>query len=382
MRTRLFKYASEDEAGREGEIVEIDCYPALLRLKKPLVMSTYRLDDGPVLFVRVRAHDGHEGWGEAAANAVMSGENLAGMAAALQAFVKPQLIGKSVFERARLMREVRSSVFGNGAVIAAVDMALLDLAARIRGVPAVEMLGGPMRRTVTVLRLIGGSGQLEADVDEAKQLAAAGYRAFKLKVGVSCVDDEIETIRALRNELGPDVLIAADANMGWRRTDSIRFMTGATASNLAFLEQPTPAGDIASLAEIRIRSQVPISIDESMHGLHDLQAHLQAKAIDGLSLKTIKLGGITPLVTVATVADSLGLSINLAMMMESGLATCAMVHAACAVPAVDWGLSLGAQWLSNNPFPIPECVEGAIACPQGPGWGVDVDVATVKSLAP
>ena len=267
-------------------------------------------------------------------------------------------------------------------MIAAVDMALLDLASRIRAVPAVELLGGAVRRSVPVLRLIGGSGNLDADVDEAKQLAAAGYHAFKLKVGVSRVDDEVAPVHALRQELGPDALIAADANMGWRRADAVRFVTGAAASNLAFLEQPTAAGDVASLAEIRSRSQVALSIDESMHGLHDLHAHMHAKAIDGISLKTVKLGGITPLMATATVADSLGLSVNLAMMMESGLATSAMIHAACAVPAIEWGLSLGSQWLCDNPFPIPECENGYVACPAGPGFGVEVDLARVKSLAP
>lgn len=367
---------------RSSEIVDIQCFPAMLRLKKPLIMSTYRLDTGPVLYVRIRSDDGHEGWGEAAANIVMSGETLTGMAAALHEFATPFLLGKSAFDRARLSQDLRASMFGNGAMLAAVDMALLDLAARLRGVPAVDLLGGAIRRSVPVLRLIGGSGNLDSDVADAKALFQEGFRAFKLKVGVSAVENEIDIVRALRHELGTEVLIGVDANMGWDRSAAVRFLSGASSSNLAFLEQPIVCGDVARLAAIRASSHVPVSIDESMHGVQDLHAHFFGKAIDGVSLKSIKLAGITPLVSIATIADNLGLSVNLAMMMESGLATSAMVHAACAIPQVDWGLSLGSLWISDNPVTAPECIDGRVTCFTRPGFGVDVDIARIRALAP
>src|SRR4051812_38884867 len=118
-----------------SEIESIDCFPARLPLRKPLVMSTYRIDDGPVLFVRIRTRDGAEGWGEAAASPIMSGETLAGMQAAVRELIAPRLVGKSALDRARLSRELRRAMYANGGAIAAVDMALLDLVGHIRNVP-------------------------------------------------------------------------------------------------------------------------------------------------------------------------------------------------------------------------------------------------------
>ncbi|MDP9025109.1 MAG: hypothetical protein M3N13_07040 [Candidatus Eremiobacteraeota bacterium] len=81
-------------AQSSSDIVSIECFPALLPLRKPLVMSTYRIDDGPVLFVRICTRGGAEGWGEAAASPIMSGETLVGMWAPVRDLIAPQLIGK------------------------------------------------------------------------------------------------------------------------------------------------------------------------------------------------------------------------------------------------------------------------------------------------
>jgi O-succinylbenzoate synthase len=72
------------------EIASIECFPVRLPLRKPLIMSTYRIDDGPVLFLRIRAANGAEGWGEAAANPIMSGETLQGMQAVIDNYMKPR----------------------------------------------------------------------------------------------------------------------------------------------------------------------------------------------------------------------------------------------------------------------------------------------------
>ena len=87
----------------DTEIVTVDCFPALLPLRKPLVMATYRIDDGPVLFVRVRTRGGAEGWGEAAASPIMSGETLTGMQAAVRDLIarrKQELISALPDEKA------------------------------------------------------------------------------------------------------------------------------------------------------------------------------------------------------------------------------------------------------------------------------------------
>jgi muconate cycloisomerase len=172
------------EADRSSEIISIECFPLRLPLRKPLVMSTYRLDDGPVLYVRIRARCGAEGWGEAAASPIMAGETLSGMVSCVRELIEPHVVGRSVFDRTAIAYKLKSAFYGNGGAVAAVDMALLDLAGRIKDVPASDLLGGAVRRSITPLWLIGGSGRADADVAEARALYEQGFRSFKLKVGV------------------------------------------------------------------------------------------------------------------------------------------------------------------------------------------------------
>lgn len=374
--------AGSVDADRAFEIVAIDCFPLRLPLRKPLVMSTYRLDDGPVLFVRVRTRCGAAGWGEAAASPVMAGETLAGMVSCVRELIEPHVVRRSACDRAAIVCRLKTTMFGNGGAIAAVDMALLDVVGKLRGVPVADLLGGPVRRTITPLWLIGGSGRAEADVAEARALHEQGFRAFKLKVGVSGLDNEIAIVAELRKALGPDCMIAADANMGWSVATARQFARGVAGDRLAFLEQPVPPGDIPRMAAVAAQSPVPIGADEAIHGLSDVLALHGAGAISGLSLKTIKLGGITPLSKLAVICDGLGLSVNLAMMMESSLATAAMVHAGCVVPNLDWGLSLGNLWLADEPVVDPlRCHDGLVGCPKGPGLGVEIDERRLASFA-
>jgi L-alanine-DL-glutamate epimerase-like enolase superfamily enzyme len=367
----------------QSEIVAVDCFPAHLPMAKPLKMSSHQITYGPVIFVRLRDSDGVEGWGEAGTDPAMSGETLAGMAAAVEQHLRPLLIGSSAFDRVQLSAKLRHSLYGNGGPKAAVDMALLDLAGRILGARAVDLLGGAARETATVLRLIGGSGVLRKDVEEAVSLRAQGFKAFKLKVGVAPLEQEARTVAALREALGPDVLLAADANMAWGVAEARRFARLAAPHDLAFLEQPVRAGDVARMAAVAAAPSVPIGADEAIHGTSDILAHARAGAIAGLSLKTIKLGGVTPLVAAGILADGIGLSVNLAMLVESSLASSAMVHAACAVPQIDWGLSLGSLLVTSDPAAQPlACREGEIGCPEGPGLGVTVDEARLRELAP
>ena len=70
------------------------------------------------------------------------------------------------------------------------------------------------------------------------------------------------------------------------------------------------------------------------------------------------------------------------MMMETGVATAAMVHAAAAIPQINWGLSLGTVWIADNPVAEPECRDGMVYISDKPGLGVEVDVKLLESLRP
>jgi muconate cycloisomerase len=123
-----------------------------------------------------------------------------------------------------------------------------------------------------------------------------------------------------------------------------------------------------------------IGADEGIHSVEDVEACAGRKAIAGLSLKLIKLGGASALLQTARRAHDLGLSINIAgKVAETSLASAATAQLACAVENVDWGISLSQVYLAEDIVKQPLAMaDGLIAPPDGPGFGVEVDEGAVR----
>ena len=123
---------------------------------------------------------------------------------------------------------------------------------------------------------------------------------------------------------------------------------------------------------------MPIGIDEGIHAVADIAAHARAGA-GGVSLKLIKLGGITTALDAAKLCQRLGLKINVAAKIaESSVASAAAIHLACAVPNIDWGVSLTHFYLAEDIVRQPLRLRaGTVSLPDGPGLGVEIDEAAV-----
>ena len=93
---------------------------------------------------------------------------------------------------------------------------------------------------------------------------------------------------------------------------------------------------------------MPVGIDEGIHSIADIETNAKAGA-GGVSLKLIKLGGITGALEAAKLCQKLGLSVNIAAKIaESSIASAATVHLACGVPKVDWGVSITHFYLAED----------------------------------
>jgi muconate cycloisomerase len=146
-----------------------------------------------------------------------------------------------------------------------------------------------------------------------------------------------------------------------------------------FVEQPLAHDDRKGLARLTRLSPTPIGADEGIHSLADIEAHERCGA-GGVSLKLIKLGGMSAAVEAAQLAERLGLAVNVAAKIaESSIASAAAIHLACAAPAVDWGVSLTHFYLAEDVAGGALAIgDGTVALPTGPGLGIEVDEAAVE----
>jgi muconate cycloisomerase len=254
-------------------------------------------------------------------------------------------------------------------------MALLDLCGRAVGAPLIDLVGRPLRRKVAPMWLIGNATP-EQDIAEAHMRIAQGYHFFKLKIGVKQLAVEIAAARAMRDAF-PATPLCADANCGLTLAAARRYLAGTRDAKLLFVEQPLAPDDLAGLKALT-RVKVPIGSDEGIHSLADIAANAKAGA-GGISLKLIKLGGIRQALAAGRLCKRLGLRINVAAKIaESSIGTAAAVHLACAVPNVDWGVSLTNFYLAEDVVRRPLALgDGTVALPDGPGLGIEVDEAAV-----
>jgi len=361
-------------------IRRVDAIPVALPLTKPVKMAAETVTHARNVLVRIEAQDGTVGWGEAASAPTMTGDTVAGLVAAVREPLAPLLAGEDAWTRPALMKRLKVALYGNTGAHSAVEMALLDLAGRSAGVPVIDLIGGAIRREVAPMWLVGNATP-DQDVAEAEARRRAGIRFFKLKVAVKPLATEIATALAVRKALGPELPVCADANCGFSHEAARHYLAATEQAGLLFLEQPFEAADIKGLTALARTAPIAIGADEGIHSLRDIEAHAAAGA-GGVSLKLIKLGGFGAALDAGALCQRLGLAVNIAAKMsESSLASAAVVHLACAVENIDWGVSLTHFYLAEDIVRRPLAMaNGLVSLPLGAGLGVDIDEAAVARL--
>jgi len=358
-------------------ICRVEPIRVALPLAKPMLMAGVRIETADNVLVRIEASDGTVGWGEATSAPTMTGDLAESLVGAVR-HLSPLLVDQDARMHARLARRCLHAMHGNGGAKSAIDMALLDLVGRRMGVSIVELLGGALRPNAMPMWLLGNP-KVADDIEEARLKRAEGFRFFKLKVGIKPVAEEIEAAALLRRELGPDVILCADANAGLSSSHAQQFVRQAESLNLLYLEQPVRAEDVPAMQALSALGIVPICADEGIAGTAEVLAHHQARAMSGINLKLMKAGGPRAAMRVAALCEALGLSITVAgKIAESSISASNTLAVACAAANVDWGLNLThiylAEDLVQNPIRLHQ---GNFERPTGPGNGVEVDESRV-----
>jgi muconate/chloromuconate cycloisomerase len=354
-------------------------------LRRPHRMSFTRLEAVNFVFVRVETTAGLVGWGEAAClgGPTWSEESAESVAATIERYLAPALRGQDAARLEALRLEMARRVQGNPFARAALEMALWDLNGRALGVPVHRLLGGRVRDRVPLSWSLAVEDP-EAEVAEARGLVARGHRIFKVKAGAHPVAEDVARVRRIREAVGPDVALRVDANQGWDVPTALRAIRAMEPYGLDFVEQPVPRWDLAGLAEVGRRVDVPIMADESCASPHDALALARLGGVAIFALKVTKSAGLAGAMAVAAIAGAAGLGAYVGCMIETSLGTAAYLHLALAAAPVTWGCELfGPLLLRGDVTREPvRYADGAILALDGPGLGVEVDETRLKEWTP
>ncbi len=335
-----------------------------VRTALPFVIARGGASEYPTVTVRVRdAHDGAEGWGEAAPSRFY-GETPESVAGALPR-LEQALHGCDPWHLEDAEQRMRRTLRWNGAVRTAVSVALHDLAAKRLGVPLYRMLGVDPARAPRSSFTIGLAAD-DAELD-ARLAQAAEYPILKIKLGSPAgAGHDAAVVRRVR-ELAPTKVLRVDANAGWTPKVAVG-MSGLLAElGVEFVEQPVAAGDVEGLRFVRERGAVPVIADESCVDAADVARLASTGAVDGVNLKLAKCGGLREALAIVATARAHGLLVMCGCMIESSLGITAAAHLAPLLDAVDLD---GAALLAHDPYVGATIAGGVVRLPDGPGLGV------------
>ncbi len=199
--------------------------------------------------------------------------------------------------RARLVGQELAGWAGLREAAGAAEIALLDLAGKAEGRPVSELLGGRVRDTI---RLYGSAGMYmspQGYAEEAAGIAAMGFSAYKMRPGLG-PEKDLETVRLMRQAVGPGVGLMVDAHTWWRMGDSsYNFDTVAQLSrqmaayNPFWLEEPLPPEDHDSYRRLRGVAPFPLASGEHEHTLDGFLDLITTRAVDFVQADVCCQGG-------------------------------------------------------------------------------------------
>lgn len=321
------------------------------------------LGDVDVVVVLIRTAGGGEGIGFSYSKRA-GGPALFAHAAQLA----PELVGEDALDTGRLWHKLlwaAASVGRQGVAVQAVaafDLALHDHKAKAAGLSVAKLLGSyrdSVRGYDTTVGFL--SSDIATIVAASERSLARGMGGIKMKVGGDARED-LTRVRALRKALGEDVPIMIDANQAWSRAQARRIGRRLEDLDLAWIEEPVDAHDVAGHAALRATLDTPIATGEMLSSATDLLRLLDADAVDVLQPDAVRIGGITPYRRVSELADERN------VMVAPHFATPLHIHLAAAQPREGW-----VEWFDWLDPLFEERLElrgGRVVVPDRPGLGL------------
>jgi len=310
------------------EIFQVDLKP---RVARSDAIQSFSLQETPML--RLFCDDGSEGTGYS----YTIGNGGSSVIALLRDHLAPRLLGKD----ADMVEEIWKDLFffthatSVGAItsiaLSVIDTALWDRRCRAAGLPLHVMAGGAQRR-VPVYDTEGGWLHLRPGevVENALAAKSKGFRGVKIKIGRPHVAEDVARLSAVRKALGAGFDIMTDANQGFTLSEAIRRARHFEALDVCWFEEPLPAEDLNGHVLLSQSTSVPIAIGESLYHPSHFREYLQRGACSIVQVDVSRVGGITPWLKVAHLAETFNVQVCPHYLMEIHLGLC------CAVPNATW----------------------------------------------
>ncbi|MFO1397849.1 MAG: mandelate racemase/muconate lactonizing enzyme family protein [Burkholderiales bacterium] len=353
------------------EILQVNLPPKVVRTD---AIQSFALQETPM--VRIACADGAVGTGYT----YTIGTGGSSVVALLRDHLAPRLVGRDSREVEAIWKDLFFATHATavGAItslaLAAIDTALWDLRCRRADLPLWQAAGGAQSK-VPVYTTEGGwlhhsAAQL---VDEAQAAQAQGFRGAKMKVGKPSRAEDVARLAAVREAVGDAFELMVDANQAFTVTEALRRAHAYEGLMLAWFEEPLPAEDLEGHVELARQARMPIAVGESLYHPAHFRGYLERRACSVVQVDCARVGGITPWLKVAHLAETFNLPVCPHFLMELH------VSLSAAVPNGAWVEYI--PQLDDVTTSRMAMAGGYALPPDTPGLGIDWDWPAIDRLA-
>ena len=345
--------------------------------------STHSITHWGVVGAKIVTDTGLVGYGFTGTPAHLASDRL--ITSCISECYSPLLLGEDASDRARLWTKLARSPalqwVGRAGItqlaLAAVDVALWDLAAKQAAVPLWHYLGGA--RTDRLEAYNTDIGWLSFDLPTMLDLIrhaveTDGFTRIKIKVGHDDPSVDIRRLEAVRRQIGPDVRMAVDGNGKWDFPTCLRFCHAARDLDVYWFEEPTWYDDVTSHARLARATHIPIALGEQLYSIDAFRSFIDAGAVSYAQPDVTRLGGITEYIQVADLAHAH----RLPVVPHAGEMSQVHVHLSYWHPAST--VLEYIPWIKDH-FEEPIDVRGGVfRQPQHPGAGTTLLTASLSTF--
>jgi len=352
-------------------IVGVEAWPERFRLTNPYAIAYETVTETTNVFLCISTDTGPVGFGCAAPDEAVTGEDAASVLRAVHDVVEPVVSGTDPLRLELIMERLREPLAEHPSARAAVDMALFDILGKRADLPLWKLIGGYRERIKTSITI--GILPLRETLELADAWFRQGFRCLKIKGGAD-LDSDVERLLKIREALGSKIELRFDANQGYTVEQTLDLVKRAKRARLQLIEQPTPRREPELMAQISRQVPIPIMADESLMNLRDAFRLAKNDLVDMINIKLMKVGGIAEAQRINAVSRAAGFEVMVGCMDESALSIAAGLHFALARPNVVFADLDGHIGLIDDPAALAVHLKDGYLHPTGrPGLGFDID---------
>lgn len=356
---------------RHIECLMVDLVPKVARTD---AIQSFVSQETPM--VRITDADGYTGTGYS----YTIGTGGPAVISLLAETLLPQLVGREADEIEGIWRDLLLSTHSTavGAItslaLAAIDTALWDLRCQRADLPLWRMAGGA-KSSVALYTTEGGWLHLTTEdlVRDAVEMKDKGFGGAKIKIGKPGIAEDRARLKAVRAAVGDDFKLMVDANQSFPLSEALRRADMLAEFDIGWFEEPMRADDIGAHVTLSQHSRVPIAVGESMYSISQFKDYLQMGGCSIVQVDVARIGGITPWLKVAHMAEAFNVSVCPHFLMELH------VSLVCAVPNAPM-LEYIPQ-LDDITRSRLDVRAGQAHPPMAPGLGIDWDREAIQSRA-